>query len=65
MFKNQKKDTPDSDALIELLEKIIDVRYQMLKERDYSNYREFYKLEEREYIPLVNEFRLYLDHIKK
>lgn len=62
---NQKKDTPDSDALIELLEKIIDVRYQMLKEREYSNYREFFKIEEREYIPLVNEFKLYLDHIKK
>lgn len=62
---NQKKDTPETDALMELLEKIIDVRYQMLREREYSNYHEFHKLEERDYIPLVNEFRLYLDHIKK
>lgn len=62
---NQKKDTPESDALIELLEKIIDIRYQMLREREYSNYREFFKIEEREYIPLVNEFKLRLDHIKK
>lgn len=62
---NQKKDIPESDALVELLSKIIDVRYQMLREREYSNYHEFYKLEEREYIPLVNELKLYLDHIKK
>jgi hypothetical protein len=61
----QKKQQFDSENLVDLLEKMIDLRYKMLKETDHCNYRESCNIEEKQYTPIVEQLKLGLNRIKK
>lgn len=58
----QKTSTPDQ--IVQYLEKIIDLRFQYLREKDYENFVMIRKINE-EYKPLIEEFKTFLDEISK
>lgn len=52
-----------SDEIIEALEKVIDIRYQYLKELDYENHSYGNKILKEKYIPAVEKLKKALDNL--
>ena len=57
--KNQFED----ESIVQLIELMIDVRFQMLSEKQYNNYRQFFHLKETQYDPIVETLTLKLSKI--
>jgi hypothetical protein len=57
--KNQFED----ESIVQLIELMIDVRFQMLSEKQYNNYRQFFHLKETQYDPIVENLTLKLSKI--
>jgi len=51
------KTSSEVDKVIELLEKIIDSRYMMLKELDFENHRYAYFYKKENYDPLIVQLK--------
>jgi hypothetical protein len=56
----KQKSPFENESIIQLIELMIDVRFQMLNEKQYNNYRQFYELKETQYDPIVEQLTLKL-----
>jgi len=63
MLKQQQKQH-DTEDIVSLIERMIDLRYKILIENQYSNYRQSLKIYEFEYNPTVEELKLKLEKIR-
>lgn len=61
MLKQQKP--TETDSIVDLIEQMIDVRFKMLLENQYNNYRQFLEIKETQYNPVVEELKLRLEKI--
>jgi predicted transcriptional regulator len=61
MLKQQKQH--ETEDIVNLIERMIDLRYKMLIENQYNNYRQSLKIYEFEYNPTVEELKLKLEKI--
>jgi hypothetical protein len=61
MLKQPKQH--DTEDIVNLIERMIDLRYQILFENQYSNYRESMKIRELQYNPTVEELKLKLEKL--
>jgi hypothetical protein len=61
MLKQQKQH--ETEDIVNLIERMIDLRYKILFEDQYSNYRESLKIRELQYNPTVEELKLKLEKI--
>ena len=61
MLKQQKQH--ETEDIVNLIERMIDLRYKILFENHYSNYRESLKIRELQYNPTVEELKLKLEKI--
>ena len=59
----KQKSPSENESIIQLIELMIDVRFQMLNEKQYNNYRQFYELKETQYDPIVKKLTLKLEKI--
>lgn len=59
----KQKSQFENESIVQLIEKMIDVRFQMLNEKQYNNYRQFYELKETQYDPIVEKLNLKLEEI--
>jgi hypothetical protein len=61
MLKRPKQH--DKEDIVNLIERMIDLRYKILFEDQYNNYRQSLKIRELEYNPTVEELRLKLEKL--
>jgi hypothetical protein len=61
MSKLQKQ--TEIDSIVDLIEQMIDVRFKMLLENQYNNYRQSLSIKENQYNPVVEELKLRLEKL--
>lgn len=60
-MQKQSKILLDPEKFISLLEKMIDIRYKYLKEKDFENFRYASEIKRNEYEPVVKEMVDFLE----
>jgi len=52
-----------SETIANLIEQMIDLRFTMLTEKQYNNYREYFHIKETRYDPIVEQLTVKLNEI--
>jgi hypothetical protein len=60
MLKQEKH----SESIVNLIEQMMDIRFTMMAEKQYNNYRQFFHIKETQYDPIVKELIVKLDQIE-
>jgi len=60
MLKQEKH----SESIVNLIEQMMDIRFTMMAEKQYNNYRQFFHIKETQYDPIVKELIAKLDQIE-